>query len=167
MAKTERSGKRDLAYSAWHREASIRRFVDDMAASTMLMTGIDQMFWIEYDHRYAEPLALVSTQSAKGTKPQHTILRNLAKRADLPCLYVEYNLAAVPNPANPLEPDIDGFTIWILYPRTIINGVPMDPKTYAEFLLWFRLYCSDRLDLQDRNQSTDMHDLKLAQKFRR
>lgn len=55
----ERYGTRDLSYSAWHRVASIRRYVGWERAQLLSMVDADCVLFLEYHHENKQPLALI------------------------------------------------------------------------------------------------------------
>lgn len=113
----ERYGTRDLAYSAWHRAASIRRFVGWERAQLLSMCDADAVLFLEYMPGIKEPLALVETAMDVGqeSKPA-TAITQLARRARIPAYLVLYERASVRQLAIPQT--VDGMT----YPDFALNG---------------------------------------------
>jgi len=87
MSHAERSGKRDLTYSGWHRPASIRRYLGFRVASLLTVIDID---WCEACGYCGEPMALIETQEGNRPPKSAPIMRRLAERAGLPAFSVSY-----------------------------------------------------------------------------
>ena len=79
MANEERTGKRFLDYSGWHRTLPSKLFATD----------ID---WVEY-RRGREAVALIETKLSDAPFPrsQRTVMTDLANRASLPFYLVRYH----------------------------------------------------------------------------
>lgn len=87
MSLNERSGKRDLLYSAWHRPASIKRFLGARRAAQLMVIDID---WCEACYACKRPLALIETQRSGNAPKAATVTVALAKLAGLPAFSVSY-----------------------------------------------------------------------------
>jgi hypothetical protein len=99
----EKYWARDLSYSAWHRAASIRRYVGWERAQLLTMCDADSVMWLEYHHRDKQPLALIEAAIDVGQacKPS-TAITMLAKCARIPAYLVLYARSEEGNPADPL-----------------------------------------------------------------
>lgn len=87
MSHHERTGRRDLLYSGWHRPSRIRRYVDAVTAAKLLAVDID---WCEACVHCSRPLALVETQESRRTPKPATITGRLAVMAGIPAYSVSY-----------------------------------------------------------------------------
>lgn len=126
MSLDERTGKRDLLYSGWHRTQSIRRFLPYRVAATLKVVDID---WCEACHWCSEPVALIETQeSDRGPKPA-VITQNLARLAGLRAFSVSYHRGE--------DGDIDYFYVKQIAPASPWN-TQMRPEEYAGFLAALR-----------------------------
>lgn len=150
----ERYGTRDLSYSAWHRAASIRRFVGWERAQLLSMCDADCVLFLEYDHQDKEPLALIEAAIDVGQdyKPVTAIAR-LAKRARIPAYLVLYQRSTIPNPADPRMLDVSGFRIKRLYPRADTAWRSVPPDEWASALLRIRAWAAPRLDVGAANDA--------------
>ena len=145
--QNERFGTRDLSYSAWHRAASIRRFVGWEQAQLLNMVDADCVLFLEYHESTKEPLALIEAAIDVGQdrKPGTAIAR-LARRACIPAYLVLYKQALEPNPADARMPDVSGFRIRRLYPRMETAWRTVAPREWAHALLRIRAWAAKRLD---------------------
>ena len=85
----ERYHTRDLAYSAWHRADSIRRYVGDAWANELTYIDIDGL---EYCRACREPLCLIELARDVGQTDKTTrVLVKLGERADLPVVLALYS----------------------------------------------------------------------------
>ena len=91
MTQVERTGERDLTYSAWHRRDSIKRFVGPEKAQLLAMIDIDVVLFVEYDDSTKEPVCLIETalDTGQSIKPS-TVTRKLAEKAKLPAYTLLY-----------------------------------------------------------------------------
>lgn len=147
MSLTERTGFRSKEYSAWHRPASIKRFVKGGAvvASRLTMIDIDGIY-VEAKHPYDRPpAALVETAEVRSwldpVEPHHKsgrILYHLGKAANVPVFVVLYKCFAHKNPADPSVRDIEEFYVKELYPFEDKRWKIFTPEMYAAFLVWIR-----------------------------
>lgn len=149
----ERFGVRDLAYSAWHRTASIKRFIGWEQAQLLSMCDADSVLWLEYAHHGKEPLALIEAAIDVGqvAKPATAITR-LAKRARLPAYLVLYSRAQSTNPADQRWRDIRGFRVRRLWPRAELGWRDLKPAEFAQALIRIRAWSAKRLDLEAANE---------------
>lgn len=148
----ERYATRDLSYSAWHRAASIRRFVGWERAQLLSMVDADCVLFLEYHEQSKEPLALI--EAAIDVGQQHkpaTAIARLAKRARIPAYLVLYQRSAQPNPADPRMFDVSGFRIKRLYPRAETAWRTVPPAEWATALLRIRAWAARRLDVEAAN----------------
>jgi len=146
MPHEERTGKRSLTYSEWHRVKSIRRFAPEVVAARLTMIDIDGVF-VEAKHPYdRKPVALVETvETGKSLKPTDyyyknvNILYQLGKAANVPVFLVLYKPDhATRNPAAPDHPDIAEFYIKEWWPNRSKKWKVCNPKQYANFLICLR-----------------------------
>lgn len=148
----EKYGIRDLCYSAWHRAASIRRFVGWERAQLLSMCDADCVLFLEYEASTKEPLALIETAQDVGQsdKPATAITR-LAQRAKIPAYLILYSQSEGVNPADRRWRDVRGFRIRRLWPRPERGWRPLTPKQWADGLLRIRAWAAKRLDRQAAN----------------
>lgn len=148
----ERYGTRDLSYSAWHRAASIRRYVGWERAQLLSMVDADCVLFLEMAHDSKEPLCLVEAAVDVGQdyKPATAIAR-LAKRARIPAYLVLYERAEQPNPADPRCVDVAGFRVKRLWPRADTGWRRVPPEEWASALLRIRAWSAKRLDVEAAN----------------
>lgn len=152
MSQEERYGSRDMAYSAWHRRNSTRRFIGIENAQLLAMIDADVMLWVEYDDRTRDPLALVETAIDVGqTYKSATVMKKLAARCVPPIMafIVLYKHASVQNPADPKWPDIESFRVRRVWPE--LDGresqwVDFTPQGWAEALLKIRMWSAKQID---------------------
>lgn len=86
MSAKERTGKRDLTYSGWHRVASIRRY--GLSARDAARLGMIDVDACEYCACCGEPLALIETQVSDGKPKQAPVTARLAALAGIPAYSV-------------------------------------------------------------------------------
>lgn len=148
----ERYGTRDLSYSAWHRAASIRRFVGWEQAQLLSMVDADCVLFLEYHERTKAPLALIEAAVDVGQdyKPA-TAIAQLAKRARIPAYLVLYKRSDEPNPADPRMSDVSAFRIKRLYPRAEMTWRTVPPDQWATAILRIRAWAARRLDTDASN----------------
>ena len=148
----EQYGTRDLSYSAWHRAASIRRFVGWEHAQLLNMVDADCVLFLEYHQSTKEPLALIEAAIDVGQEYKAaTAIARLAKRARIPAYLVLYRQSESPNPADPRMPDVSGFRIKRLYPRAETKWRAVPPAEWAMALLRIRAWAANRLDSEAAN----------------
>ena len=148
----ERFGTRDLTYSAWHRRGSVRRFVGIDRAQLLSMIDVDGAMYVEFDHEEKEPLALIEVARDVGQSfKAATVVRRLAKRAQLPAYLVLYLPGAAPNPADPEHRDIDRFRVRRLWPKPEEAWRELSPAEWATGLVRIRAWAADRLDREAAN----------------
>lgn len=136
MSFAERTGKRDLSYSAWHRPASIQRFIGRIAAQELMMVDIDA---VECVARTREPVAMCETAIDIGQeiKPS-TVTLKVARACNVPCFTVLYSLAKRANPADDHWLDIDQFRV-----KRIDSDIDADWTIYTP-TEWARILCTLR-----------------------
>jgi hypothetical protein len=119
--------KRHLAYSEWHRESSLRRFIPN--AREMSMMDLDA---VEIDRRTNTPLALIETTTGSADGKPHAWTAALGALSGVPSYVVACALSADVNPASSLGAlDITGFDVRRLDDR---RREQMTPQEYAEWL---------------------------------
>jgi hypothetical protein len=143
----EKYGVRDLCYSAWHRVASIRRYVGWERAQSLSMCDADCVLFLEYEGSTKEPLALIETAQDVGQsdKPATAITR-LAQRAKIPAYLILYSPSDGGNPADRRWRDVRAFRVRRLWPRPESGWRPLTPKQWADGLLRIRAWAAARLD---------------------
>lgn len=148
----DKYGTRDLSYSAWHRAASIRRFVGWERAQLLCMADADCILFLEYAPGNKEPLCLVETAIDVGQdhKPATAITRP-ARRARIPAYLVLYDRSPVPNPADQRWRDVQGFRIKRLWPKPELQWRRVTPGQWATALLRIRAWAARRLDVDAAN----------------
>lgn len=148
--RTERYHSRDLAYSAWHRQDSIGRFIGPIEADLLKMIDIDAVLWCEYHGSTRTPLALIETARDVGQiyKPA-TVTAELARMCNLPgfCLLVQP--AQTPNPASTEWCDIRAFRVQRLWPRPEDCWRVLTPDEWAQSLLRVREWSLRRLQARE------------------
>lgn len=112
MSRWERTGERDLAYSAWHRT------LDDE------LTYID-LDAVEYCAKCREPLLLMELARDHGQPKATTVLRALARRADLPAILVFYSAGSE---------GIRGFRVRVVAPAYSPVDELLTPDEFAQRL---------------------------------
>lgn len=154
MSQEERFGTRDRTYSAWHRRASLRRFVGLERAQLLSMCDIDTALWLEHDDLSKEPLALIETARDVGQGYKSgTVLQRLAKRAKLPAYVCMYRLADTRNPADLQYQDVASFKVRRVWPRPESGWRELSPAQWASGLVRIRAWASSRLDREAANDS--------------
>ena len=161
MPHEEIYNTRDRSYSAWHRRASIYRYVGIERAQTLSMIDMDAALYVEYDNATKEPLALIEAAVDRGTlwKPA-TVTRNLARRANMFAIVLLYKLSAtLRNPADPSWPDIESFRYKKIH---CPNGQPAD-------VIWINCTAEEwaRILVQIRRTAARQIDEKLDREFAR
>lgn len=148
----ERFGTRDRTYSAWHRAASVQRFIGWERAQLLHLVDADCVLFLEIDPGTKEALALIEAAVDVGQdhKPATAITR-LAKRARIPAYLVLYRWSEHPNPADPRARDITGFRVKRLWPRAEKDWRQLEPQQWAEALLQIRAWAARRLDIEAAN----------------
>lgn len=148
----ERYGARDLSYSAWHRAASIRRFVGWEKAQLLSMCDADCVLFLEYAPGTKEPLCLIETAIDVGQqhKPATAIAR-LAKKAGIPAYLVLYARDRNRNPADSRMRDVRGFRVKRLWPAPEASWRHVTPREWASALLRIRDWAAKRLDKDAAN----------------
>ena len=133
MSEEERTGKRDLTYSLWHRTRSTERFLESKQAYALGMVNIDNC---EYDRSTSTPLSLI--EDARDVDQSHksgTVTGKLAEMAGLPSFTMLWKPADYANPVFPQVPDIAGFRFRA---RGARDWTSMTPHEWAHFLWMMR-----------------------------
>jgi hypothetical protein len=144
--RTERFHHRDLTYSAWHREASIGRFIGPVEAELLSMIDVDCALWVEYEDRTRTPLVLIETARDIGQiVKMAAVTQQLARMARLPAYVVLTQAGTTPNPASPLWADIRAFRVQRAWPAPEAGWRVLTPEGWAESLLQIRGWSLRRL----------------------
>lgn len=120
MSQRERTGRRDLTYSRWHRIDSVRRYLPVRIAWRLTAIDID---WCEACCYCSKPLALVETQVSDRCPKDATITAALARSAGIPAFSVSVVYDG---------DEVCGFRV-----RDLLTAGPvrdMEPVAYAWFL---------------------------------
>ncbi len=139
MSQVEVLGFRNGAYSAWHRAASLRRFVaTDEEARLLSMVDLDGHMWIEYGDHGRVPLLLMETaiDTGQDIKPA-TVLRNFAEMSRLHAFVVLTTLSDRRNPTDRRQRDIETFRVRQVWPKETRWWV-MAPTEYCRTLMRLR-----------------------------
>lgn len=138
MTQEEKTGERDLIYSAWHRRLSTQRFIGIENAQLLAMIDIDIILYVEYEDATKEPICLIETARDIGQpiKPA-TVTKRLAEKAKIYAFTVLYTPSDTKNPADKRWDDIEKFRVKMLYPKETTWKV-FSPKEWAEKLLEMR-----------------------------
>jgi hypothetical protein len=144
--KEEKFGIRDLAYSAWHRAASISRYVGGRHAATLSMVDVDWVLFAECDLLTRQPLALVEVARDVGQAWKDVrALGDLARRADVPAYAALYRTSAIPNPADPRFLDVDRFRVRRVVPYADSDWRVLTPFEWANALVQIRAWSMNRM----------------------
>lgn len=138
MSMEERTFKRNLLYSQWHRSANISRFLPQEVADSLGMIDIDAA---EYCRDCYVTFALIETQVSHNPPKSARVTQKLAEDAGK----LAYSVSIVPNAAGD---DIELFRVRRIQPyRDTVWE--MSPQVYAEFLVALRAdhRCESRLAL--------------------
>lgn len=127
MTHAERTGKRSLLYSGWHRPDSTARYLGRIAASKLCMIDIDSC---EYCCFCKAPVALVETQESTHAPKSAAVTAALARMAGLPA----FSVSLTPDQA---KADIVLFRVRQLTPD-VGDVMDMGPAEYAAWLLALR-----------------------------
>lgn len=150
MSQEEKTGRRDAHYSVWHRAKSTKRFVGIENAQRLSMIDIDVALYVEYDEEGKHPIALIETARDVGQSYKTaTVLRNLARLANLPCFVVLYTVGDTPNPADPSVNDIVSFRVRKLWPEPQTLWFNLTPLRWSEALLRMRTRQTDKIDREN------------------
>jgi len=138
VAQDELYGERDLSYSVWHREASVRRFISDAEAHGLTCIDVDATLWCEWHSGTKEPLLFIETARDIGqqSKPV-TVLTRLAETSGRAGYLVLYRLSDAPCFAYPdlgCAREIDGFRVRRVWPEPEPE-TEMTPEEYARYLV--------------------------------
>lgn len=124
MTLEERSGKRDLVYSGWHRPSRIKRFLDPRKAARLGMIDIDAC---EYCAACKAALALIEVKHHKAPVKTATVTLGLGQDANVPVFLVCY----VPDES---AEDIKAFQWKQLWPPPQPPARDLTLREYAEWL---------------------------------
>lgn len=127
MSDEERSGKRSLLYSGWHRTASTARFIGRVSAAKLCMIDVDACEYCCYCH---EPVALIETQESANAPKRAPVTAALARMAGIPA----YSVSVAP---SALMDDVLHFQVQQIAPPSR-SVTPMWPAEYAHWLLLLR-----------------------------
>ena len=117
MTRFERTGRRDLTYSSWHRG------IEPYTQSDLPYVDLDA---VEYCRKCDEPLALVELAQDVGQEfKATTVMRKLAAKAGLPAYLVFYKKGE--------DGDIVSFRVRQVRPQ-YTGFVEMTPDEYVSFL---------------------------------
>lgn len=139
MSHTERTGRRDLLYSRWHRPAQIRRYVGGVKAAQLEMIDLDSIETCPICHM---PLALGETKNSSrdpNSFPSRNTA-NLAVKAGIPAFVVCYTcVCGVTGEKHETQDDCDitEFRVQQIAPDRAA-AVSMRPNVYAYWLYAFR-----------------------------
>lgn len=126
MSAHEKTGRRSLLYSGWHRERGLRErygFTPRQAWSL----GVIDIDSCEFCRHCFDPLALVETQESYRPPKPAPVMSRLAARAGIPA----YSVSIVPGAEQDSDP-IALFMLRRLHPPT----EHMDVFTGAEYAAW-------------------------------
>jgi hypothetical protein len=152
LSQEERTGRRPGEYSAWHRRASIKRFVGIERAQLLSLCDIDAALWLEHDDLSKEPLALIETAMDVGQSYKSgTVLQRLAKRASVPAYLCMCKLGDQPNPADPTYRDLIAVKVRRVWPRPEQEWRELTPSEWARGLVRIREWSAARLDREPAN----------------
>jgi hypothetical protein len=125
MSGEERTGKRDLTYSKWHRRATMSAYIGRWRAENVSMIDID---CCEYCWACGEPLALVETQRSNSGPKEARVTSSLAVLAGIDAYSVSYRAT---------DDVITGFSVRQLVPQRT-EPVDVTPEHYARWLWTLR-----------------------------
>ena len=139
MSDAERTGRRDLLYSRWHRPAAIRRYVGAVKAAQLEMIDLDSLESCPICHM---PLALGETKNSLNDPAAFTARNtvNLANEAKVPAFVVCYSCTCgVTGQRHETADDCDiaEFRVRQVAPEEG-STIPMRPNVYAYWLHAFR-----------------------------
>lgn len=162
MSQEEKTGRRDAHYSVWHRVRSIKRFVGVENAQRLAMIDVDASLYVEYDDETKEPVALIETARDVGQAfKTATVLRGLARRADIPAFVVLYKVGESMNPADPTCEDIESFRVQRLWPNRTRWHV-LTPQRWSEALLRIRSNQAAKFDAEEAETINPVAAAKIA-----
>jgi hypothetical protein len=147
----EKYGTRDLSYSAWHRAASIRRYVGWERAQLLTMCDADSVLLLEYSLGDKAPLCLIEAAADYGQEKPATAIAKLARRAGIPAFVVLYQRSLLPNPADRRWRDLRAFRIKRLWPKPENKWRRITPSEWAQGLVRIRAWSAKRLDMEAAN----------------
>lgn len=136
MSDEERTGKRDLTYSRWHRRRSLAQYIDMDRANEVHQIDID---WCEYYFACKLPIALIETQQSKAPPKPARVTSELARMAGIDAYSVSYRT----NEAG----EITGFARSQLVP-IVTKAVEETPTEYARWLWMLRVAHQQECEVQ-------------------
>jgi len=137
MSHLEVTHRRSEAYSAFHRAASINRFLQNPdLAHSLGMIDLDHTIWIEWQDKTFRPLALIETaeDTPRNRRKSVKVLKALALMAGIPAFLVLVTEADWPNPTDRSVNDVRRFAM-----RRIDKPQPQHgymERTPEEYVLW-------------------------------
>lgn len=159
--QSERYGFRSGEYSCWHRTASLQRHLGSELASTISVIDVDHAIWVEYADGTKEPLLLIESALDTGQARKATsVIRQLAKRADLPAYAVLFTPSDERNEGDRRFADIEHFRVRRVWPDPDQDWTMLSPQQWAERLLVIRARGAARLD-RERQQLGAQQRLEL------
>ena len=142
---------RDLSYSAFHRPASLARFLPRHEADSLAMLDVDGAYF-EFDGTSRTSLVLVEVARDRGqTWKSSTMIASLARMAGLPVYCVLYSVSERGNPADGRFADIEGFRVRRITPRPETNWRRLSPAQWAAALVRIRAWSIKRLGTMAAN----------------
>lgn len=146
--RTERYETRDRAYGAWHRAASISRYLCQDQAESLTMVDLDAVLFTEYDNAGKFPLALIEVARDIGQEKPAGVMLQLARLAGVPAYVALYTTASTANPANPNWSDIEQFRVRRVWPRPEAGWRVLTPAQWARALVQIRCWQMRRFERQ-------------------
>ena len=140
MSDGERTGRRDLLYSGWHRPQRVREFIGGAKAAHLLMIDLDSVEYCPTCHR---TLVLIETKNSSSDPASFPVyvMTALAAEAGLRAFCVCYTcVCGVTGDKHETRPgcDIEEFRVQQVAPQ---QGelLHMTPRAYAYWLHAFRV----------------------------
>lgn len=128
MSEHERTGKRDLLYSSWHRTDALKRYIGHREAFACAVIDID---WCEWCRKCKQPIALVEMQHSAYAPKDAPITAALARIAGIIAYSISYRTTSD-------DLDIEAFQVRQLVPiRSAVEQ--MTPGDWARVLYGMRL----------------------------
>lgn len=132
MSGAERTGRRSLLYSGWHREHGLRERYGFTAREAWSL-GVIDVDSCEFCRHCLDPLALVETQESYRPPKPAPVMTRLAERAGIPA----FSVSIIPGAEHDPDP-IALFMLRRLHPPSDRVDV-LTPAEYAAWLLTFRI----------------------------
>ena len=142
MSDKERTGKRDLLYSTWHRKQSFTRYMSAKEAAMVEMIDIDHAEACPFCHK---TLALNesknSLRSPKEFSSRNTA--NLARQAGIPAFVTTYVcVCGVIGESHETREGCDIASLQLQQVAPLVGEViPQSPEQHATWLLQLRSTC--------------------------